>query len=231
MSSFVLVILPYVTAVVFVGGLVYALRRLKRTAATGIKFIVYPAAGGGGRLAAEVARDVLLFPTIFATNKRFWLLAWLFHLTLLILFLGHFRVLTELRWFWGSLGVSAEQADLLGQWVGSVFGVTLLVTVVLLLLRRLAPNLMVLSVAEDYVLLLLILGLALTGDVMRFGGHINLEEFRHYFRGLATFHPVPPANPVFTAHFLLAQLMLMYFPFSKLMHVFTVFWTLRFKRS
>jgi len=231
MSWFVCGILPYVTAVVFVGGLVYALRRMARTAATGIKFIVYPAAGSRSRLAADVAREVLLFPTIFATNKRFWALAWLFHLTLLVLFLGHLRVLTEPRWLWDALGISAEQADLLGQQVGSVFGVTLLVTVVLLLLRRLAPNLLALSVAEDYLLLILILGLALTGDAMRFGGSIDLEELRQYFRGLATFHPAPPANPMFTAHFFLAQLLLMYFPFSKLMHAFNVFWTLKFKRS
>ncbi len=229
MSLIVYGILPYVTLVIFVAGVYLNLRRMARTGATGIKFIIFPAAGQ--RYAADVAKEILLFPSIFATNKRFWLLAWGFHLTLLLLFLGHWRVVTEFGFLWNALGLAQEQVDAISKALGSAAGIALLVTVVLLLLRRFTPNLLALSVTEDYILLLLIIGLAVSGNAMRFGMDVDLEQFRRYFASLAVFRPQPPDVPAFTAHFLLAQLLLIYFPFSKLMHVINVFRTLKYKRS
>ncbi|NIN69831.1 MAG: hypothetical protein GTO63_35150 [Anaerolineae bacterium] len=84
----------------------------------------------------------------------------------------------------------------------------------------------------DYVLLILLIAIAVTGNYMRFFMHIDVEAYRAFFSNL--FHlrfDVPVRNTTFLLHFLLVQAFLIYFPFSKLVHVIggslTLKWTLR----
>jgi len=70
----------------------------------------------------------------------------------------------------------------------------------------------------------LLLGIAGSGMYMRLVAEVGYEPVRDYIVGLLTFHPVmPPDNPGFLFHFALVQLLLLYFPYSKLMHSCGVF--------
>jgi nitrate reductase gamma subunit len=62
--------------------------------------------------------------------------------------------------------------------------------------------------------------------------HIELEPYRAFFSNLFGLRfGVPVQNSVFLLHFLLVQVFLLCFPFSKLVHVIggvlTLKWTLR----
>jgi nitrate reductase gamma subunit len=66
------------------------------------------------------------------------------------------------------------------------------------------------------VLLLIIL----TGISMRLWMPVHVGEIQHYARGVLTFQPaVEISNGLFLWHFFLAQMLVMYLPFSKLVHV------------
>ena len=59
---------------------------------------------------------------------------------------------------------------------------------------------------------------------MRLFTGVSLVDVNHYLGGLLTLHPVlPPANPVFLWHLTLVELLLLYFPYSKLMHACGIF--------
>ena len=85
---------------------------------------------------------------------------------------------------------------------------------------------------SDYLLLLLLLAIAVSGNYMRFLMHIELEPYQAFFSNLFGLRfGAPVENGMFILHFLLVQVLLIYFPFSKLVHVIggvlTLRWTLR----
>jgi nitrate reductase gamma subunit len=54
---------------------------------------------------------------------------------------------------------------------------------------------------------------------MRFMGGLDLAQARQFVSGVLTLHPVaPPSDSAFIAHWLLVCALLIYIPFSKLMH-------------
>jgi len=72
----------------------------------------------------------------------------------------------------------------------------------------------------------LILFIVLTGDTMRFIAHVDLALTREYFRGLFLFTLTPmPGNIWFIVHYLFAQLLIMYIPFSKILHFGGIFFS------
>jgi nitrate reductase gamma subunit len=97
-----------------------------------------------------------------------------------------------------------------------------------LFLRRVfIPNVRYISLAADYFPLFLIMGIALSGILMRYvhqsGYHVAIKELT---MGLVTFTGLPSRRAsvgLFFAHMFLVSVLLMYFPFSKLMHLGGVF--------
>jgi nitrate reductase gamma subunit len=97
-----------------------------------------------------------------------------------------------------------------------------------LLIRRLAlQRVREVSNPPDYFALLLVLAVIFTGDIMRFGPHVDLEGTRQWARSLVTFSPLVPANfsAAFLVHTGLALGLIMYMPFSKILHFGGIFFT------
>ena len=78
-----------------------------------------------------------------------------------------------------------------------------------------------LSDPADYFDLALLLAITVTGLLMRgTGGEVDLLDARSYVGGLLTFHPIAmPHQPLFVVHFTLVNVLLLWLPFSKLVHV------------
>jgi nitrate reductase gamma subunit len=92
--------------------------------------------------------------------------------------------------------------------------------------RRLAdPGVRYLSLAADYFPLFLLLGIAVTGILMRHFVKTDVVGIKALMVGLATFHPEAPAAPamLFLMHLTMVSTLLAYFPASKLMHMAGVF--------
>ncbi len=180
--------------------------------------------------------EILLFRSLFRNNraemhekryhfgesKLLWLGALAFHFSLLIILLRHLRLMVEpVPGFIVQLG-SIDSFFQIG--LPPLYITDLLVVAALgyLLLRRLAnPLLRYISQFSDYFAPLLLLGIAVTGGLMRYVTRVDVVGVKRLALGLATLHPVLPegVSSIFFVHLLLVSCLAAYFPFSKLMHL------------
>lgn len=225
-------VLPFITAGVFFGGLAYRVIHWWRSPRASISLVVPPEPRSMGRALREIVTEIVSFRRVFKGSKRFWAVTWPFHVSILVFVLGHFRLFIDFSWLWNLLRLTPEQVDALAFIGGGASGTIFMLGILGLLVRRFMMPVRSLSVPSDYFLLLLLLALAVTGNYMRFFMHIELEEYRRFFSDLFNLRfGAPLENWVFVWHFLLVQALLIYFPFSKLVHiiggVLTLKWTLR----
>jgi nitrate reductase gamma subunit len=222
---FVLSFLPYITLVVFAVGMGYRFYVWSKTPQPGA-ITLFPAPGPDSAGLKNIVKEVLLFPSLFKGDRSLWVIAWIFHATLALIAIGHVRVFTDFPRLWAALGINADNMSAIS---GGIAGVVITLCAILLIGRRLtmkrvreATNL------SDHLALLLIMGVLVTGNLMRFGPHFDLALTREYFIGLATFSVTSaslPQSGMFVLHFLLAQTLIIFIPFSKIMHLGGIFFT------
>jgi nitrate reductase gamma subunit len=223
------VILPYVALVVFLAGMIWRIRTWKRLAAP--PMTLFPAPPTQTDNAWNTAKEVLLFTSLFKGDRWLWVFAWVFHAVLALVFVGHFRVFTNVDGLLMALGMSEEAILAMSSGAGGAAGVVILVTAVLLLIRRMTvPRVREITGAADYLALLLIAAIIITGNMMRFGAeHFDLTLTRQYFADLATFGNALNAaaleNNLFVVHMFLALLLILCIPFSKILHFGGIFFT------
>lgn len=105
-------------------------------------------------------------------------------------------------------------------------GLVLFAAVTFLFLRRLfIDKVRYISLASDFFPLFLIMGIALTGIIMRYFVKTDIVGAKELAYGLVTFKPVIPEtlSSLFYIHIFLVSVLLAYFPFSKLMHMGGIF--------
>lgn len=173
-----------------------------------------------GKLALA-AGELFLFRTLFRENRLLWFLAWLLHLSLAMILAGHVLGISLLRGQFTALGASLETSALVSRTLGGVAGTILVASLIALFCRRLLDH-ELRRLSEPFVWfdLLLLLSIASSGLGMYLPGfHPDLPAVRSWIASLFRFNPVPPPpNPLFTLHLSLAGFLLVYFPFSQLMH-------------
>jgi nitrate reductase gamma subunit len=158
--------------------------------------------------------------------KWLWLGAIAFHYAFLVVILRHLRFFTEPVPL--PITMLSEMDGFFQFFVPSVYlsGIILVVAVGYLLARRItSPTMRYISLAADYFPLFLILGIGLTGILMRYFFRTDITAVKQLALGLVTLHPTVPAgiSPLFYIHLFLVCVLLAYFPFSKLMHAPGVF--------
>ena len=193
--------------------------------------------GVTGRMALEI----LLFRSLFRNTraelhqgprlaygeeKWLWLGALAFHWSFLIIFLRHLRFFMEpVPAFVGSIQ-AVDGFFQIGTPVLYLTGAAILPALLYLLWRRLAsPQLRYISLFTDYFALFLLLGIAISGLVMRYFTKTDVVAVKQYAIGLVTLAPTVPAavTALFFMHLGMVSALLAYFPFSKLMHMPGVF--------
>lgn len=166
---------------------------------------------------------------IYWSSKWLWLGAISFHYLFLMVLVRHLRFFTEPAPFFIKLLESVDGFFQL--YVPAVYmsGIALLVALTYLLARRiLDPRMRYISLASDYFPLFLILGIGITGVLARYFFRIDIVAVKELTMGLATFHPTIPegVGSIFYLHIFLVSTLLAYFPFSKLVHMAGVFFSL-----
>jgi nitrate reductase gamma subunit len=222
--SFVIgVVLPYAVVAVFIAGMAYRFRVWFKTSQPA-KMTLFPSADS---TFLGVLAETLFFPSLFRGDRILWSFAWLFHATLALVFLGHIRVFTALidRTLL-SAGMSPEGIDAMSHYSGGAAGIILLATGLLLFFRRLSvTRVREISSIPDFLTPLLLVTIIATGDLIRFAGHFDLNETRIWAASLLAFSPVVPQNGMFLLHLTLAQLLIVFLPFSKILHFGGIFFT------
>ncbi|UCC44084.1 MAG: respiratory nitrate reductase subunit gamma [Candidatus Zixiibacteriota bacterium] len=225
MNIIILAVLPYLTIAVFVAGMVFRIYSWWKTPQPGA-LTLFPAPKGSTATFFGVLKESLFFPSLFKGDKALWVFAWVFHATLALIAIGHVRVFTDFPRLWATLGINADRMSAVS---GGIAGVIITVAVILLLFRRISiGRVREISGLPDYLALVLILAILVTGNAMRFGEHFDLTLTHTYFSQLVTFSlstAALPSNPMFVIHFFLAQLLIMFIPFSKIMHFGGIFFT------
>nr|WP_207754827.1 respiratory nitrate reductase subunit gamma [Desulforadius tongensis] len=219
--------MPYISVAVFTIGVLY---RVGKWAHARIvhNIVLTPAPETLGGAAVNYAAEVALFRSLFKGDKSLWAGAWIMHIALLNIIGGHIVGFAFLGEQFKYIGTSAELSKYLSNVLGTSMGIIIWVALLYLLYRRLAVNeVKMVSNPADYLHLLLLLGIVSCGNFMRLVPEysIHYETAQAYIIQLATFQPVDFShfNFVFTLHLLLVQILMIVFPFSKLMHVFGMF--------
>lgn len=206
----------YFAIVAFVGGLLWRLIGYLRTPAP-LPHVVTPAPESEVGAAARVVGEVLAFPSLFKADKFLWAASWVFHATLAAILFRHLRYFT----------FPVPQAVLYLEPVALTLGYLCGLAALALFWRRLAlPRTLYISNLPDYLVLVLLGAIAASGIIMSYWAHVNIVEVKAFALGLLTLRPVPPPqHPLFLIHFFLVQLLMVYFPFSKLLHAGGIFFS------
>lgn len=217
--------MPYITVIVLIAGMIYRIVKWYKMSVPS-KLTLFPAPLPGSGLVTGVLKEAVFLRTLFKSDKVLWLGSYAFHVMLALIFVGHFRVVTDFPRIWKAMGMGVAEVDSFSAVVGGGAGLIILAAVLFLLIRRstLARAKDISSVA-DYLVLILIASVILTGNYMRFFSHFDLNETRTYFSSLLTFNPQLPKSTLFLCHFLLGQILLMCLPFSKIMHLGGIFFS------
>jgi len=249
------VVIPYVAIVVFIGGFIYRVIKWSMSPVpfciptTGGQMKSFPwikqnkldnpssTLGVIGRMALEVFAFRSLFrntktelregPQLsYGSEKFLWVAGLAFHWSFLIIFIRHFRffmldipsVIQIIEGLDSFLQIGAPLLYLTD--------VVLLAAVTFLVFRRLAmPLVKYISLPADYFPLFLILGIAISGILMRYFMKTHIVGVKELVLGLLSFAPVVPEGigTIFYIHLFLVSSLLIYFPMSKLMHMGGVF--------
>ncbi len=216
-------ILPFVVVPAFIAGMSYRFWTWFKSPQPA-KLTLFPA---GGSTFREVLAETLLFPSLFKGDRLLWSFAWIFHATLALVFLGHVRVFTgAIDRMLETAGMSPKGIDLLSSLAGGAAGILLLATGLLLLLRRITvPRVREITGIPDILAPLLVVVIIATGDLLRFSAPFDLEQTRVWALSLLSFSPAIPINGMFLLHLTLAQALILFIPFSKILHFGGIFFT------
>jgi nitrate reductase gamma subunit len=202
-------LLFYAAAAVLVGGLAWRIADYARTPAP-LKIPTTPAPITRGGVALRMVREVIFFESLFKGSLWTWLFGWLFHASLALVLARHLRYFTEPVWGW----------VVLLQPLGILAAFGMLAGLAGLLARRvLVDRVRYISTPSDYLMLVLLGLIAASGLAMKYLFPTDIVGVKAYFLGLMRFDWQPlPADPMLYVHLALVAVLMIIFPFSKLLH-------------
>ena len=215
-ASLALTFLYYGAALVLALGLALRIRRYAAVPAP-LKIPTTPAPTNRTGVVLRMIRELTLFESLFKSNKWIWLFGWMFHFGLLLVLLRHLRYFTDPVWGWvaflqpyGKYASLMMVLGLLGLWF-----------------RRVAVDrVRYISALSDHLMLALLIAIGVTGIAMSFAVGTDVVAVKAFFLGLMWFDWQPlPSDPLLYVHLVLVALLMLIFPFSKLLHAPGVFFS------
>ena len=199
----------YFATLVLLAGLANKILQYARTPAP-LKIPTTPAPVTQSGVIFRLVREVVLFESLFKGNKWTWMFGWIFHFGLFLVTLRHLRYFIDPVWLpiqliqpFGIYGGMAMVVGLAGLWSR----------------RFLVDRVRYITGPSDHLILALLIGIGLTGLGMSFVVHVDVISVKQFFLGLMRFHVQPlPADPLLLLHLLLVVILMIVFPFSKLLH-------------
>ena len=199
----------YVATLVLVSGLTFKVVQYARTPAP-LKIPTTPAPITGSGVAFRMTREVVLFESLFRGNKWTWIFSWCFHFGLFLVTLRH------LRYFLDPVPAPIQFIQPFGIYAGfaMVFGLAGLWA-----RRFLVDRVRYISAPSDHLILGLLVLIGLSGLLMSFLVHTDIVSVKAFFIGLYRYHlQALPADPVLLLHLALVAVLMIIFPYSKLLH-------------
>ena len=208
--SVIYALLFYFATAVLVAGVVRKIVQYARTPAP-LKIPTTPAPVTKGGVVFRMAKEVVLFASLFKSNKWIWIFGWMFHFALLLVLLRHLRYFTDPVWTlvalvqpFGKYAAFAMVLGLAGLWAR----------------RIVVDRVRYISSPSDHLMLALLMGIGISGLMMKFVAHTDIVAVKAFFTGLMVFDfSNLPTDGVLLVHLGLVVALMIVFPFSKLLHV------------
>jgi nitrate reductase gamma subunit len=216
MMSVLYALLFYVATALFIGGLFVKIRQYVRTPAP-LKIPTTPAPVTQSGVIYRMFREVALFESLFKSNKWIWILGYMFHVGLALVLLRHLRYFTDPVWWWVELV----------QPFGIYAGIVMVLGLLGLLGRRIVvERIRYISGPSDYLMLLLLILIGVSGLMMKFVSHTDIVTVKQFMLGLMVFdiRELPTDGPLLI-HLALVAVLMIIFPISKLLHAPGVFFS------
>ena len=213
------VALFYIATLILVVGLARRIRLYWKTPAP-LKIPTTPAPTTQSGVALRLFREVVFFESLFKSTKWTWLFGWVFHMALFAVLFRHLRYFQEPVW------APVAFVSPLFKYLAFAMVIGLLG---LLARRMLVDRVRYITAPSDILMLLLLLGIGVTGALTTFVAHTDVVAVKSFFRHLMTFNfetmPNVPTDPLMVVHLLLVGILMIIFPISKLLHAPGVFFS------
>ncbi|MFN2308338.1 MAG: respiratory nitrate reductase subunit gamma [Gammaproteobacteria bacterium] len=187
-----------------------------------LKIPTTPAPTTQAGVVLRLFNEVVLFQSLFKSNKWIWIFGWIFHFSLLLAFFRHLRYgMSPDNVLWPLVSLEIVQS------FGKYAGFAMVVGLAGLFARRIfVDRVRYISSPSDYLMLLLLLAIAVSGLGMTFVAHTDIVALKAFTLGLLYFDPQPvPNDPLVLIHLGLVALLMIIFPISKLLHAPGVFFS------
>lgn len=209
-------VLFYLAVLIWTLGIAWKIWSYARTPSP-LKIPTTPAPTTNAGVAFRLFKEVVFFESLFKSSKWTWLFGWLFHFGLALVLLRHLRYFTEPVWFWvnwiqplGKYGAWAMIIGLFGLWAR----------------RILVDRVRYISAPSDHLMLVLLLAIGISGALMTFYYKVDIVGLKAFFLGLMSFDIQPlPADGLVLFHLGAVLVLLVIFPYSKLLHAPGVFFS------
>ncbi len=209
-------VLFYVATLLLVVGLARKILQYMRSPAP-LKIPTTPAPTTSTGVAYRMAREVVLFESLFKSSKWTWIFGWMFHFGMLLVLVRHLRYFVSDVPGWllaiqpfGKYAAIMMVAGLGGLWAR----------------RFLVDRVRYISTPSDHLMLALLLGIGVSGAMMTFVSHTDIITLKIFVLGLLRLSPQPlPESLVLMAHLAMVATLMIIFPISKLLHAPGVFFS------
>ncbi len=212
-------VLLYISFITLIIGVGYKMYQYWITPAP-LKVPTMPAPLDRKGVILRILEEVLVFKSLFRSNKWIWLFGWIFHVSLFLVTIRHLRYFID----------EVPTLVILMQPFGKYAGIAMVIGLGGLLARRiLVERIRYISAPSDYLMLILLLGIGITGLAMNFVVHTDIIQFKDFLLGVLTLKifslPIIPADPLLLLHLFFVIILMMIFPFSKLLHAPGIFFS------
>jgi nitrate reductase gamma subunit len=206
----------YLATLILLAGLAHKIYQYAKTPAP-LKVPTMPAPLTQQGVVLRVLSEVVLFRSLFRSNKWIWLFGMMFHAALWLVLLRHLRYFTEPVWTW----------VVLLQPIGKYASFAMMLGLLGLLARRIfVERIRYISNPSDYLMLILLLVIGGSGMMMTFVAHTDIVQFKAFVLGVMSFDwKEIPMDSILLVHLGAVLLLMIIFPFSKLLHAPGVFFS------
>ena len=215
MSTFIALLFWFATAVIIL-GLAFKIRQYWVTPAP-LKIPTTPAPTTRTGVVFRMAKEVIVFESLFKSNKWIWVFGWMFHMSLALVLARHLRYFQEQPWFWVNII----------QPFGKYAAFTMVIGLLGLLARRfVVARVRYISAPSDYLMLIMLIFIGVSGLMMQYivrPDIIAVKEFFLSWMGLSI-GDLTFSTPLII-HLSLVALLMIVFPFSKLLHAPGIFFS------
>jgi nitrate reductase gamma subunit len=215
MSTFFAILFWFASAVIIL-GLAFKIRQYWVTPAP-LKIPTTPAPTTQTGVVFRMAREVVVFESLFKSNKWIWIFGWVFHMSLFLVLARHLRYFQEQPWFWVNIIQPFGKYAAFGMMIG-LLG--------LLARRIVVDRVRYISSPSDYLMLIMLMFIGISGLMMSFVVHTDIIAVKQFFLNWMGFSisELPISVPL-VVHLSLVALLMIVFPFSKLLHAPGVFFS------